>query len=302
MQKSVNNINVINDTLNKIEDNPLLRELTETAINDTVVIDEGFVSRNQPYYEDSQISFEENLTLLAAYRYADNNIKTAVLNFANPLEPGGGVLRGASAQEEYLCRASNLYPCLKSNQASRYYEYHKKIHQTNQYNSVFLGTDMLIYSPKITFFREDQNYFPDTNYPSLQVYSEYWRTIDVITCAAPFFNSTDYILPDGDLCHIFCRRIKNILEVAIENNIQALILGAFGCGAFHNPPVVVAEAFQTVFLEERYLHAFKNVVFAVKRSNWFCENIESFEKAFTIFPPTGEYVFCSESNKRRFFE
>ena len=80
------------------------------------------------------------------------------------------------------------------------------------------------------------------------------------------------------------------------------MLGAFGCGAFHNPPSVVADAFQTVLMKDRYLHAFSEVVFAVKRSSWFCENIEAFEIAFRDFPPKKEYVFSEERNKRRFFE
>ena len=298
----MNNKEIINDTLQRIKENKHLRALTETAIQNTGIIGEGFVAQSQPYYADSRISFEESLTLITAYRFADSSIKTGVLNFANPLEPGGGVLRGASAQEEYLCRASNLYPCLASEQARKYYDMHKEIRQSNQFNSMFLGTDMVIYSPNVAFFREDHNYIPDAECQPTQDYCEHWRTIDVITCAAPFFSGSGCILPDGDLCHLFCRRIKNILEAAIEHNVQALILGAFGCGAFHNPPTVVARTFHTVLMEERYLHAFKYVVFAVKRSNLFCENIEAFEVAFQKFSPNGEYVFSAERNKRRFFE
>jgi uncharacterized protein (TIGR02452 family) len=36
-----------------------------------------------------------------------------------------------------------------------------------------------------------------------------------------------------------------------------LILGAFGCGAFGNPPEVVAKAFRQVLAEQRY-HAFRH--------------------------------------------
>jgi uncharacterized protein (TIGR02452 family) len=44
-----------------------------------------------------------------------------VLNFANPYEPGGGVKRGARAQEEDLCRRSTFYLALESTRAKAYY-------------------------------------------------------------------------------------------------------------------------------------------------------------------------------------
>ena len=47
-----------------------------------------------------------------------------VLNLANPFEPGGGVRRGARAQEEDLCLNSSLLLSLESKAAHRYYAYH----------------------------------------------------------------------------------------------------------------------------------------------------------------------------------
>jgi uncharacterized protein (TIGR02452 family) len=49
-------------------------------------------------------------TFEAASVYKDT--KVAVLNFASASNPGGGVVRGANAQEECLCRCSDLYFCL----------------------------------------------------------------------------------------------------------------------------------------------------------------------------------------------
>ena len=84
------------------------------------------------------------------------------------------------------------------------------------------------------------------------------------------------------------RRIRNIFEVAIENDVDILVLGAFGCGAFHNPPEVVTDAFRECLLELRYLNAFDEVVFAVKREAIPSKNIEMFERAFSAFPKYNE--------------
>ena len=52
-----------------------------------------------------------------------NNI--LVLNFANPVNPGGGARLGATAQEADLCRKSSLLLSLESHQAQKYYKYNR---------------------------------------------------------------------------------------------------------------------------------------------------------------------------------
>lgn len=64
-----------------------------------------------------------------------------VLNMANSVSPGDGVLFGAKAQEEDLCRASFLYHSLMSEEGSRFYAYNRQYHLNEQ------GSDTAIYSP-----------------------------------------------------------------------------------------------------------------------------------------------------------
>lgn len=284
-------LDVFKETLDLIENDSKLRMLTQKAIGETTIIDEHFTSKKRPYFEKTTVSISESLTLQAAERFCREGKKTAVLNFANPVEPGGGVWRGANAQEEYLCRASNLYRCLDSKYAAPYYLGHREQLQRNRHKA-FLASDKIIYSKNVTVIRTDGSAGQD--------YTDDWYQVDVITCAAPCFFTKDDALSYEQLYPLFCKRIRNIFESAIENKIEVLILGAFGCGAFHNPPSVVAKAFRDVLLEDRYKNAFTDVIFAIKRTDdFFCENIMFFEEEFLCFPE--ETTITPEGNKRRFF-
>ena len=148
------NIEVFHETRKFIESNRKLKMLTLTAVEQTAIMEGGFCSTKQPVYSDMKISVEEVPTLTVARRLADEGLKVAALYFANPIEPGGGVLRGANAQEEYLCRASNLWYCLKSEKVDDYYQRHKAMVEGEKGRIV--GTDRIIYSPWVTIFREDQ--------------------------------------------------------------------------------------------------------------------------------------------------
>ncbi len=142
-----------------------------------------------------------------------------ILNFASFKNPGGGYLKGRYAQEEALCHVSTLYSVLCSQ--SRFYNVN--IHRLN--NSLY--TNRALYSPDIVFFPED-----------------YDKYADVITCAAPNRKAAlKKGMSEEENEEALKSRIKFIYNIANENQIDTLILGAYGCGVFGQDPKKVASLF-----------------------------------------------------------
>lgn len=171
-----------------------------------------------PSSQKSTIQFANESTVTGIHAEHGSG-RVAALNFASARQPGGGFINGAVAQEEALCYASNLYLHLLD-----FPEFYRK-HSDAKYS------DDLIYTPDVVFFR-DADF--ELCQPSIS---------DIITIAAP--NAAALNTTDG-LEEIFLRRIHKICDVAIENNVSTLIIGAWGCGVFKNDPFIVAKCFASV--------------------------------------------------------
>lgn len=175
------------------------------------------------------------------------NKKVVVLNFANAYSPGGQPW-ASSAQEETLCRASTLYPCLEEASAS-YHLLHRK--QLDRRQIDHYGNADLLFTPNVLIYKNDDPV------PDLLDEND-WFKVDIITSAAP--ELWDYESENhGYYERIMRYRIDCILSLAKAEKAEALILGAFGCGAFGNPPSVVARLFK----EELKRFAFPIVEFAI---------------------------------------
>lgn len=210
------------------------------------------------YDEPAKVIVSKKRTFEAAKAYRDN--KVAVHNFASASNPGGGVVRGSTAQEECLCRCSYLYFCLNSpDMWDGFYTPHKQARNP-------LHNDDIIYTPEVTVFKSD------TNNPALLPENE-WYKVNVITCAAPNLRampSNKHNTGDGkkaakisdkEMLEIHEKRLRRILDVAASEGNDTVILGAFGCGAFMNKANIVAYAAKNVIKD--YMHAFKNIEFAI---------------------------------------
>lgn len=272
-------IECFEDTLRLCESTEL-KTKTENAKSSSKVYLEGFIAKPDRKETNTDITLENTTTFAAAGHYKSYG-RVAVLNFANPEVPGGGVKKGAAAQEECLCRCSNLYPCISSSAVyDDFYGYHYK-------HGRFFYSDRVIYTKDITVFKDDNLNLLDR---------EQWFNVDVLTCSAPFIAKRKYT-NKAALFELFKSRVKNIINVAIDNNADVLILGAFGCGAFKNPPELVAKAFKTVISENHYDEFFRKIVFAIKSSN----NDDPFEPCPNLMAFEFEFDGISaEANKLRF--
>lgn len=182
-----------------------------------------------------RVSVTPDRTFAAARRLVAQNpdSRCAVLNFASPVNPGGGVTVGATAQEECLCRCSSLYPCLDQRRLwDGYYLRNRSARNP-------LSTDACIYTPGVLVVKEDG--VQPTPLPRDQ-----WFEVDVITCAAPNLRRVGRGVNADELRQIHLSRARRVLSVAAAFGVRTLVLGAFGCGAFCNDPRVVASAWHEV--------------------------------------------------------
>ena len=93
-------------------------------------------------------------------------------------------------------------------------------------------------------------------------------------------NNEFYILEDKDLLLLHEKKLRRMLDVAVMEGTETIILGAFGCGAFCNNPEVVALANKNVIKD--YLHAFKNIEYAVYCSTGNDRNYGIFERVLRL--------------------
>lgn len=255
------NVEVFKDTERLVNTNPKLKESVQASTDNQKLIlekDKLTVQNLNRYTEDVKVVVSKNRTYQAASAY--KGMKVAVHNFASASNPGGGVVCGANAQEECLCRCSGLYFNLNTKKMwDGFYAPHRASHNP-------LHNDDIIYTPEVTVFKTD------TANPKLLPEKE-WYNVDVITCAAPnlrerpsnSYNSGDgnrrAKVTDKELLSIHEKRLGRILDVAFIEGDEVVILGAFGCGAFMNNPEVVAMAAKNVIKD--YQKAFKAIEFAI---------------------------------------
>lgn len=190
----------------------------------------------------------------AVFKYTQDDDRVAVLNFASYKTPGGGFIKGSSAQEEMLCHYSFLYNVISTHKD--YYEWN------NNHKNKALYLDRAIYTPNVKFFNNEEI-----------------AEVNVITCAAPNFGVAHQYnnITEEENYKVLRSRIQFIIDIAEENNISTLILGAFGCGVFKQPPKDVAETFTKVLQHT----CINRIIMAVPGND---NNTKMFKQYVNAFP------------------
>ncbi|CAA7261939.1 unnamed protein product [Cyclocybe aegerita] len=206
--------------------------------------------------------------------------RTGVLNFASATKPGGGFKNGADAQEESLARSSTLFCSLSTSEAEKFYDLHKR---ESAANAAAYYSHAMIYSPKTTFFRDDDGQW-------LHPFD-----IDVLSCAAVNAGevrkgqttggstATAPTAGTGNVTEIgiekeMSERMGRILYVFEREGVRNLVLGTFGTGVFRNSISTVARIWAHLLLtpDARYKDSFDRIIFAITGEDTFVE----FQTAF----------------------
>lgn len=223
------------------------------AMENTKIYDIDFQCNKNLKEQNTEIIVDDLDTVHAGRRFC-NSGKVALLNFSSYKNPGGMFLNGSKAQEECLCHASYLYNVLSQFVIS-FYDWN------NSHKNKELYLNRALYSPDILF-----------------QYGEVLFKADVITCAAPNKSAAQKYLnvSDEENTKILRSRIKFVLDIAKDNSVNTLILGAYGCGVFGQDASEVANVFKEyLFLTHK---CFERVIFAIP--NGRDGNLESFKKVF----------------------
>jgi uncharacterized protein (TIGR02452 family) len=198
---------------------------------------------------DTSVRVESIDCVEAGFRMQDQQMNPVVLNMANARQPGGGYLSGAGAQEENLCRRSAY--CLALEAPEPLYEL---IRQRRE-DHYPLGDEDGIYTPNVIMLRGSENagyeWLPRPRYLSFVAVAAIVRRGN----CPPRLTPSERTLTAA--------KIRTMLRIAHYHGHDALVLSAFGCGAFGNPPADVAAAFHEVLREREFHGAFREIVFAI---------------------------------------
>lgn len=193
--------------------------------------------------------------------------RVAVLNLASEKYPGGGWLNGAMAQEEALCYRSSLSLSL-----------HKHFYPWGDLEGLYTRDVVIIRSSVSDGHSLLVPSIAATDLPIVSVLSVAAVRNPKLSDAQTLAGEKRKVFAKASDRNLTKDKMRLTLRMAAVKGHDRLVLGAIGCGAFHNPPEEIAETWQEVLTEEEFSGGWwKEMWFAVfDRKNE--GNFEVFEK------------------------
>ena len=148
------NLSVFRDTEKLVKENKVLVTAVKKSTSNQLLIPEYMQVDEIMQTEVKLRSHDEGIVLVSKKRTfeaasAYRGMKVCVHNFASATNPGGGVTKGSSAQEECLCRCSTLYFNLNtSDMWGGFYSPHRAMQDP-------IHNDDCIYTPDVVVFKSD---------------------------------------------------------------------------------------------------------------------------------------------------
>jgi uncharacterized protein (TIGR02452 family) len=190
-------------------------------------------------------------------------LNPVVLNMASFAYPGGGYKNGAAAQEESLFRRSCLHLCLDGSN-----------NRNKQLYPISMDKNSAIYTNNVIIVRDNES----NNY---SYYRYDYKKMSVISC--PAYRCDKILSPkeyDKKIYGIMYKKLDMILRLAYYNGHDSVVLGAFGCGAYHNPSEKIAKICKK--LCDKYAYCFKMISFAIMTDKNDIDNAHKFN-SYTNF-------------------
>lgn len=168
--------------------------------------------------------------------------KIAILNMGCRTSPGGGWRRGCGAQEENLMRRTGLFRSIFSRDDEE-----APLYPLPQWGGA--------YFPDVLVFRGPE----EDGYQLLAHPFE----VDIITVPAPRLVTRHRFRDPATLEMAISWIVDSMYWELQKQEVQHVVLSALGCGAYRNPPRLVADIMMDLLLSERHWGAFDSVTWAI---------------------------------------
>jgi len=176
--------------------------------------------------------------------------KPVVLVNGSQNNPGGGFTSGMAAQEEDICRRTGLIHCLDD-------PWFLEPKRNWSYPIPEFGA---MYSKDVFVFRHGA----EKGYAFMQRPMKLGFINQAAYKSPPIKETGGQQELSNRVKKCILRKLAAVLNTAVIHNHEVLILGAFGCGVYENPPNVIARLFhQLLGPGGRFEGVFRAVIFAI---------------------------------------